>query len=96
MTAVTDTSEQAALVQRLRAAGCVFAEDEADLLMAAPGDLDALAARRVSGEPLEQVLGWAAFCGLRIAVAAGVFVPVTDAPTRPALLYVRTSLLAAP
>ncbi len=29
-------------------------------------------------------------------VAAGVFVPVTDAPTRPALLYVRTSLLAAP
>jgi release factor glutamine methyltransferase len=29
----------------------------------------------VSGEPLEQVLGWAAFCGLRIAVAPGVFVP---------------------
>ncbi len=32
-------------------------------------------ARRVAGEPLEQVLGWAEFCGLRIRVAPGVFVP---------------------
>ena len=32
-------------------------------------------ARRVAGEPLEQVLGWAEFCGLRIAVSPGVFVP---------------------
>ena len=32
-------------------------------------------ARRVSGEPLEQVLGWAEFCGLRIVVEPGVFVP---------------------
>jgi len=31
--------------------------------------------RRVAGLPLEQVLGWAEFCGLRIAVDAGVFVP---------------------
>jgi len=31
--------------------------------------------RRVAGLPLEQVLGWAEFCGLRIAVAPGVFVP---------------------
>lgn len=63
---------------RLRAAGCVWAEDEADMLLAAgggPDALDALVARRVAGEPLEQVLGWAAFCGLRIAVAPGVFVP---------------------
>jgi len=29
----------------------------------------------VAGEPLEHVLGWAAFCGLRIAVTPGVFVP---------------------
>ena len=27
------------------------------------------------GEPLEQVLGWAEFCGLRIVVDPGVFVP---------------------
>ena len=31
--------------------------------------------RRVAGLPLEQVLGWAEFCGLRITVAPGVFVP---------------------
>ena len=29
----------------------------------------------MAGLPLEQVLGWAEFCGLRIAVAPGVFVP---------------------
>jgi len=29
----------------------------------------------VAGLPLEQVLGWAEFCGLRIAVDPGVFVP---------------------
>ncbi|WP_433786727.1 putative protein N(5)-glutamine methyltransferase [Actinomycetospora sp. CA-101289] len=63
------------LVDRLRAAGCVFAEDEAALLVEAGGDLETLVARRVAGEPLEQVVGWAAFAGLRIAVAPGVFVP---------------------
>ena len=31
--------------------------------------------RRVAGLPLEQVLGWAEFCGRRIIVAPGVFVP---------------------
>jgi len=31
--------------------------------------------RRVAGLPLEHVLGWAEFCGLRIAVGPGVFVP---------------------
>ncbi len=66
------------LVGRLRAAGCVYAEEEADLLLAAaatPDQLAALTARRLAGEPLEYVLGWAEFCGLRIAVTAGVFVP---------------------
>jgi release factor glutamine methyltransferase len=66
------------LVTRLRAAGCVFAEDEARLLEAAaetPAALEALVARRVSGVPLEHLLGWVEFCGRRIAVAEGVFVP---------------------
>lgn len=70
------------LVARLRAAGCVFAEDEAALITeAAAGHSDAaaaverLVARRVAGEPLEQVLGWAEFAGLRILVEPGVFVP---------------------
>jgi len=31
--------------------------------------------RRASGVPLEIVVGWAEFCGLRITVAPGVFVP---------------------
>ena len=63
---------------QLRAAGCVFAEDEARLLLEAAGSAGALAdlvERRVAGEPLEQVLGWAEFCGLRITVQPGVFVP---------------------
>ncbi|WP_258341070.1 putative protein N(5)-glutamine methyltransferase [Saccharopolyspora gregorii] len=66
------------VVARLRAAGCVFAEDEARLLLAAaadPGDLAELVRRRAEGLPLEQVLGWAEFLGLRIAVEPGVFVP---------------------
>ncbi|RBY81675.1 putative protein N(5)-glutamine methyltransferase [Geodermatophilus sp. TF02-6] len=66
------------VVARLRAAGCVFAEDEAAALLAdAPTaeHLEELVARRVAGEPLELVLGWADFCGLRIAVEPGVFVP---------------------
>ncbi len=66
----------------------MFAEQEAELLLAAvdppqqgPGTgpdgdrLTALVARRVAGEPLETVLGWAAFCDLRVQVSAGVFVP---------------------
>ena len=31
--------------------------------------------RRVAGLPLEHVIGWAEFCGLRIAVDPGVFIP---------------------
>src|SRR5258708_29384240 len=67
-----------AVTNRLRAAGCVFAEDEADLLIAAartPTELDEMVERRVTGLPLEQVLGWADFCGIRVAVDPGVFVP---------------------
>ncbi len=66
------------VVAALRTAGCVFAEDEAVLLVAAAHDaaqLTALVARRVGGEPLEQVLGWAEFAGLRVRVEPGVFVP---------------------
>ena len=66
------------VVTALRAAGCVFAEDEARLLTEAarsPVELAELVARRVAGEPLEVVVGWAEFCGLRIAIDPGVFVP---------------------
>lgn len=64
------------LVARLRAAGSVFAEEEAALLLAeATDDLEAMVARRVAGEPLEVVVGWAELAGVRVAVAPGVFVP---------------------
>ena len=66
------------LVRRLRAAGCVFAEDEARLITAAtddPTERARLVAARVAGLPLEQVLGWAEFDGLRIVLEPGVFVP---------------------
>lgn len=62
----------------LRAAGCVFAEDEADLILAAARDAREAAGmveRRARGLPLEQVVGWAGFRGRRIGVAPGVFVP---------------------
>ncbi|MFG3285353.1 putative protein N(5)-glutamine methyltransferase [Streptomyces sp. NPDC048111] len=68
----------AAVVGRLRAAGCVFAEDEAELILAtACGQAEVLAMveRRAAGLPLEHVLGWAQFGPLRIAVDPGVFVP---------------------
>ncbi|MGN6130363.1 MAG: putative protein N(5)-glutamine methyltransferase [Nocardioidaceae bacterium] len=83
------------LVARLRAAGCVFAEEEAALLRAeavSVDDLERLVARRVSGEPLEQVLGWAEFCGLRIALEPGVFVP----RRRTEVLVARAADLAGP
>ncbi|MFC9787855.1 putative protein N(5)-glutamine methyltransferase [Rhodococcus sp. NPDC127528] len=78
MSASPSPFDPSAVVGTLRAAGCVFAEDEARLLLATastPASLAAMLERRVAGLPLEQVLGWAQFCGLRIAVEPGVFVP---------------------
>jgi release factor glutamine methyltransferase len=66
------------VVARLRAAGSIFAEDEAALLLGEardPAELELMTGRRVAGEPLEVVLGWAELCGQRVAVEAGVFVP---------------------
>ncbi|CAN5217978.1 putative protein N(5)-glutamine methyltransferase [soil metagenome] len=71
----TEQRAKSDLVARLRAAGCVFAKDEADLLLADGREVEPLVVRRVAGEPLEQILGWAQFCGMRIAVEPGVFVP---------------------
>lgn len=56
----------------------MFAEEESRLLVAAartPAELEAMVARRVVGWPVEQVVGWTSFLGLRIAVDPGVFVP---------------------
>lgn len=69
---------RSSVIDRLRAAGCVFAEDETDLFLSAglaPDELINAVQRRIEGFPLEHILGWADFCGLRIRVEAGVFVP---------------------
>lgn len=66
------------VIARLRAAGCVFAEDEARVIRSAarsPDELESMVGQRVRGLPLEQVVGWAEFRGLRISVEPGVFVP---------------------
>jgi len=91
-----DAGDLARLVHRLRTAGCVFAEEEADLLVAAAVErhpdpvppsrsdrlrtvraaaLERMTSARVAGEPLETIVGWAAFAGRRILVDRGVFVP---------------------
>src|SRR5512139_580187 len=90
-----DPSPTSAVADRLRAAGCVFAEDEAALLLAeaaSPAELQRMVERRAAGEPLEQVLGWAEFCGLRFVVEPGVFVP----RRRTELLARQAALIAAP
>lgn len=94
MTAAAPPPDLAGIVARLRAAGCVFAEAEAGLLVEAadtPTDLAAMVGRRVAGHPLEQVLGWAEFAGLRIVVEPGVFVP-----RRRTELLVREAAAVAP
>lgn len=66
------------IVIKLRAAGCVFAEDEARLLISearTPAHLTAMVEQRANGLPLEHIVGWAEFCNFRIAVDPGVFVP---------------------
>jgi release factor glutamine methyltransferase len=66
------------IVTTLRTSGCVFAEEEAQLLASAasgPGELAEMVTQRAAGLPIEQVVGWAEFCGLRVAVEPGVFVP---------------------
>lgn len=79
----------------LRSAGCVFAEDEAHLLLASGADdaeLGRMLGQRVAGIPLEHILGWVEFCGLRIGVDEGVFVP----RRRTEFLVQQAALLAQP
>lgn len=71
--------DRSSVTRVLIAAGCVAASEEADdLLDAAAGDdrvLDDLVSRRTRGEPLAWLTGEVTFCGLRLAVAPGVYVP---------------------
>ncbi|WP_307290723.1 putative protein N(5)-glutamine methyltransferase [Bacillus sp. SORGH_AS_0510] len=79
----------------LRAAGCVFPEEETQLLMSEAGSIDELmrmVGTRASGLPLEYVLGYTNFFGLRIGVERGVFVPRrrTEFLVRQAQALIRT------
>ncbi|WP_285732974.1 putative protein N(5)-glutamine methyltransferase [Nocardiopsis sp. ATB16-24] len=72
------SSPLSAAVARLRRAGCVFAEEEAELIAAAAHtrrEFFRLVDLRVGGVPLEHMLGWTCFRGLRLVVEPGVFVP---------------------
>jgi release factor glutamine methyltransferase len=68
-----------ALTELLGEAGFVAADEEAeDLLGTAAGDgelLDALVARRLTGEPIAWITGRISFCGLELRVDPGVYVP---------------------
>ena len=72
-------SDRGELAELLADAGFVAAAEEADELLArAAGDrelLDALVARRLTGEPLAWITGSVSFCGLQVAVDPGVYVP---------------------
>jgi release factor glutamine methyltransferase len=73
-----ESSILATTARTLAAAGCVWSADEAAVLVnaaASPAELAAMVERRAAGAPLELVVGWVDFCGVRITLADGVFVP---------------------
>jgi release factor glutamine methyltransferase len=69
----------AQLTEQLSRAGFIAADDEASELTArAAGDvelLDAIVARRLTGEPLAWITGKVSFCDVEIRVDPGVYVP---------------------
>lgn len=74
----TGAASAGVVATRLRAAGCVFAEEEAATLLRWAGDEDQLQEwvhRRVTGEPLEHVVGRVDFSGHAYRVGPGTFVP---------------------
>jgi release factor glutamine methyltransferase len=88
-------ADETAIAGLLRAAGSVFAEDEARLLVASAAtaaDLERMVEQRAAGVPVEHLVGRAEFCGRRFAVDPGVFVP----RQRTELLVRRAAALAGP
>jgi len=86
------------VVGRLLAAGCVAADEEAEELVAAAPDeavLDAWVGRREQGEPLAWITGTMLFCGRRLRVDAGVYVPRFQTEELAHLAAVRLSEAAA-
>ena len=67
------------MARRLREAGFVAADEEAEALAACSrGDPDLLATlvdRRLTGEPLAWIIGHTSFCGREVRIDPGVYVP---------------------
>jgi release factor glutamine methyltransferase len=69
---------RATVVDRLRRAGCVAADEEAACMLATtrdPETIETWLRRRADGEPLAWMTGWTTFCGATVRVAPGVYVP---------------------
>lgn len=78
MSGSLDQHSLSAIAAMLRGAGCVFAEEEAQLLMAcgkSDAELLLMTEKRISGIPLQIILGRAEFYGLRVSIEPGVFIP---------------------
>jgi release factor glutamine methyltransferase len=73
------SEERMRVVSALAEGGCVAPDAEADALFLASsegvGRIEELVARRLQGEPLAWITGSVLFCGVRILVDPGVFVP---------------------
>ena len=73
------TEERERVLRTLERGGFVAPGAEADALLEASsegvGPIEDLVARRLRGEPLAWITGWVRFCGLRVRVDRGVFVP---------------------
>jgi len=84
------------VVRALAEGGCIAPVAEADALLRASsesvGSIEELIARRLRGEPLAWVIGSVRFCGVRVRVDPGVFVP---RPHTEALARRAVSLLPA-
>ena len=76
---MTVESNTEALAARLSEAGVLAADEEAAELIARAGDdpdfLDSLVQRRIRGEPLAWITGSVRFCGVKVRVHPGVYVP---------------------
>jgi release factor glutamine methyltransferase len=90
------SEETVHVVQALAEGGCIAPRAEADALVTASGEgvgsIEELLARRLRGEPLAWITGSVRFCGVRIRVDPGVFVP---RPHTQALALRAVSLLPA-
>ena len=84
-------------VRLLRAAGCAFAEREAQGIFAAftdPHDRSVAVERRCSGLPLEYVVGVATFAGVEVTIGSPSFIPRHRAEALVDVAAVRAAVLA--